>query len=201
MHEHRITELYYREQTHWHEEACAGDLASEVDAQAYACKGACPHEVRQESSRGGARQRDADDLAGEDPTDRACDRNLNRSELGRLGEDLAAEHLRSLGFVILERNYRCCEGEADLVALDPDDTTVVLVEVKTRRTQDSSEELFVEEAVDARKRQRYRRIASAYLMSHYPVVSIRFDVVAITIPLSGEVEIFHIPNAFGWEAE
>lgn len=56
----------------------------------------------------------------------------DRKKLGNEGEDLAAAHLRSRGFRILERNARMGRlGELDIVALDG--RTLVFVEVKTRR--------------------------------------------------------------------
>ena len=51
--------------------------------------------------------------------------------LGRYGEALAARYLRERGMTIVERNWRCPEGEIDLVALDGD--CLVICEVKTRR--------------------------------------------------------------------
>lgn len=54
----------------------------------------------------------------------------NKDELGRWGEAVAAEHLRSSGYRILDRNWRCPIGEIDIVALQ--DGALVVVEVKTR---------------------------------------------------------------------
>ena len=54
--------------------------------------------------------------------------------LGRRGEDLAAGYLESLGMLVVERNWRCTEGEIDIVALDGD--ALVIAEVKTRRSLD-----------------------------------------------------------------
>ena len=42
----------------------------------------------------------------------------DRETLGRRGEDLAADHLAARGLVVLDRNWRCREGELDLVATD-----------------------------------------------------------------------------------
>jgi len=56
-----------------------------------------------------------------------------RLALGRLGEELASRRLRSLGYEILERNYRCPLGEIDLVARDGD--VLVFVEIKTRKNR------------------------------------------------------------------
>ncbi|HAP88620.1 MAG TPA: hypothetical protein DEQ49_07835, partial [Arthrobacter bacterium] len=54
--------------------------------------------------------------------------------LGRRGEELAAGYLESLGMLVVERNWRCTEGEIDIVALDGD--ALVIAEVKTRRSLD-----------------------------------------------------------------
>ncbi len=58
----------------------------------------------------------------------------SRAEIGALGEQLAVEHLESLGLTVLERNWRCRYGELDVIAWDPAGRTVVFVEVKTRTT-------------------------------------------------------------------
>ena len=50
--------------------------------------------------------------------------------LGRQGEQLAAEYLENAGFRILDRNYRCADGEIDIVAADR--RMLVACEVKTR---------------------------------------------------------------------
>jgi putative endonuclease len=54
-------------------------------------------------------------------------------ELGRLGEDLACQHLQRLGFRVLERNVRTRGGEIDVIAFDG--RTLVFAEVKTRRAR------------------------------------------------------------------
>jgi putative endonuclease len=53
-----------------------------------------------------------------------------RQALGRYGEDVAARHLVEQGLVLLERNWRCDEGEIDLVLREG--PTLVVCEVKTR---------------------------------------------------------------------
>ncbi len=128
-------------------------------------------------------------------------RGLSPRELGRLGEAMAAVYLESTGCTLLERNYRCPEGEADLVAFDEVDECVVLVEVKTRRVPAGREELFPEEAVDRAKRRRYRRIVGCYAMENYPVPAIRFDVVAIAFTDGDTAHIAHHCDVFSWEAE
>jgi len=96
-------------------------------------------------------------------------------DLGDRGEELAVRHLRSLGYRIVERNYRCRLGEIDCVAVHG--RTLVFLEVKARRTDEFGGPL---EAVDARKRRRMTRLARYYAQQKNLVdVAQRFDVVAV----------------------
>ena len=127
---------------------------------------------------------------------------LTPKELGYLGEALACSYLEERGLEVIERQYRCREGEADVIAHDLDSDEIVLVEVKTRRAARSPKvDLYPEEAVDERKRLRYARIASCYVMEHYPVMSLRFDVIVITLLSGGAARITHIQDAFEWDAQ
>ena len=95
--------------------------------------------------------------------------------LGKYGEDLATRYLRERGLQILERNWRCPEGEIDLVALDGD--CLVVCEVKTRRGTGVGDPV---EAVTWAKSRRLRRLAAAYLRSRPGVVpQVRIDVIGI----------------------
>ena len=126
-------------------------------------------------------------------------KRMSARELGTFGELLASSYLIERGWDVLEHNYRCPEGEADVIAYDPSDDAVVLVEVKTRRVRSMS--VMPEEAVDVRKRRRYRRIAACYVMDRFPIMKIRFDVVAIKF-FNGELaELEHHFDVFMWEAE
>ena len=60
---------------------------------------------------------------------------LTPKELGYLGEALACSYLEERGLEVVERQYRCREGEADIIAHDLDSDEIVLVEVKTRRAK------------------------------------------------------------------
>jgi putative endonuclease len=95
--------------------------------------------------------------------------------LGRYGEALAARYLREHGMTILERNWRCAEGEIDLVALDGD--CLVICEVKTRRGTGTGDPL---EAVTWQKARRLRRLAAAYLRTRPgSVPDVRIDVIGV----------------------
>lgn len=112
--------------------------------------------------------------------------------LGARGEDAAARFLYRRGYEILERNWECFAGEADIIAKDDD--TVVFVEVKTRKGCDHG---FPSEAVTAAKRHRYEKIALAYLAECEEVdAPVRFDVVSIVVVSSRKAVVRHQINAF-----
>ncbi|MGO1389521.1 MULTISPECIES: YraN family protein [Brachybacterium] len=155
-------------------------------------QGPTPHASRQEGSRGAARVIGA---AAEPPLQgpaapprRRRVAEMTTSELGSAGEDLAAEHLVACGWQIIERNLRLSQGELDIVALAH--TTLVFVEVKTRRT-------FVagvpQAAVTPSKLRRLRRLAGEYLMERStPHRDVRIDVVAVHAHLDGTFSLEHL---------
>ena len=100
----------------------------------------------------------------------------NRRKIGTEYEQKTAEYLESLGWKILERNYRCRIGEIDLIALDG--RTLVFVEVKYRRSGACGSP---GEAVDVRKQHTICRVADYYRMVHgiSETQSCRFDVAAV----------------------
>jgi putative endonuclease len=118
---------------------------------------------------------------------------LNGNSVGRQGERLASRWLRRHGYRILQRNVKIGDDEADLVALDPDSRTIVVVEVKTR----SNDQIAPEQSVTRIKQFRLNRLASALQKSNeYRDRPIRFDAIAVVIPSSGEPIVRHIPGAF-----
>lgn len=114
-----------------------------------------------------------------------------RISLGKLGEDLARERLKDLGYSILRTNYRCSLGEIDLVARDGD--VLVFVEIKTRKNESPGQ---AKEAVSRRKQSKLSKVALAYMKSNDLWGSkARFDVVAIGL-IDGKKEIEIIKDAF-----
>lgn len=98
-------------------------------------------------------------------------------ELGRKGEECAAEFVRRCGLDILERNWRCPAGEVDIIARG--EHSIHFIEVKSRRGCGKG---FPEEAVDAAKRKRYERIAEYYLRDYDGCdISVHFDVIALIV--------------------
>ena len=97
---------------------------------------------------------------------------------GRAGELRAARYLTAQGFTLLDRNWRCADGEIDIVAARGEE--LVVVEVKTRRTDRYGHPF---EAVDARKRKRLWRLAGAWVLAHPELARghrVRLDVVGVT---------------------
>jgi putative endonuclease len=119
-----------------------------------------------------------------------------RSELGRLGEQLAAEHLVRRGFEIVERNYRTRWGELDIVAFDG--RTLAFCEVKTRRTSPGG--AWPLEAVRWDKRSRVRRMAGSWLneRTERPHADrLRFDAIGVTFDRGGRLlALEHLEGAF-----
>ena len=112
--------------------------------------------------------------------------------LGAAGERLAADHLLSHGYRILERRYRTRYGEVDLIASIGG--TLVFLEVKTRRGVRFGSPV---ESVSRRKRERMARAAAHYLASdRRPESTVRFDVIGILWPDDGRVALDHIEDAF-----
>ena len=114
-----------------------------------------------------------------------------RDTLGERGENIAARHLRDLGYKIITRNYRCPLGEIDVIARDGE--TLVFVEVKTRTEDHPSPE----EQVNVTKQHQLTKAARSYL-SRYgnPQPPARFDVVAVVWPDDQKPIIRHIKSAF-----
>lgn len=119
-------------------------------------------------------------------------------ELGKWGEKLAADFLIKQGYAIIGRNVRTPYGEVDLVAQQPDEsnpdgTTIVFVEVKTRRTQSYG---FPEESITASKQEHLISAALHYLQEHPEFdQDWRIDVIAIERYENLDPIIHHFENA------
>lgn len=108
--------------------------------------------------------------------------------LGRRGEELAAVYLESLGMLVVERNWRCTEGEIDIVALDGD--ALVIAEVKTRRSLDYGHPF---EAVGKAKLARLHRLAAAWCRENELRMPLRrVDVIAVLDDGVGEPAVEHL---------
>jgi putative endonuclease len=125
-----------------------------------------------------------------------------RRALGRRGEQLAAAHLRALGFRTLAHNVRTRHGEIDLIAFDG--CTLVFVEVKSRLLGARQRVIRAEQdpllGLGARQRARVRRLASAWLReepSRPAARTIRFDAVGVLLDTRGRLRrLDHIEGAW-----
>lgn len=105
------------------------------------------------------------------------EKKMHNKELGKQGEQLAVDFLKKRGFSILEQNWTCFAGEADIIALD--DEAIHFIEVKTRIGDGNG---FPAEAVDAKKRRRYEAISELYLNNYYGCeTGVTFDIIAINV--------------------
>ncbi|MCJ7743830.1 MAG: YraN family protein [Dehalococcoidales bacterium] len=121
---------------------------------------------------------------------------MKRRDTGILGEKIARDFLKKRGFRILETNYRCPEGEIDIVARQKD--SLVFVEVRTKTSREFGSP---EESITLAKKAKMRATAARYLQTHQNLPpSWRLDVVAVELGPKGKpgrVEL--IENAVGEE--
>jgi len=114
------------------------------------------------------------------------------ADLGARGERIAAAFLTDAGLRVLDRNWRCREGELDIVAREGD--ALVFCEVKTRRGLDYGHPV---EAVTAVKQRRLRLLAQRWLAAHdQHAPELRFDVVGVLVGTAGPARVTHLRAAF-----
>jgi len=113
---------------------------------------------------------------------------------GILGEEMAANFIIARGFRIMERNFRCKGGEVDIIARDPDDKSLVFIEVKARRGLSYG---VPQLAVTPFKQRQISKAALTWLgKNKLHDHNARFDVIAILLHTGGTHQIEHIKNAF-----
>ena len=101
----------------------------------------------------------------------------NRRRTGALGERIAREHLERAGYRIIETNFRCREGEIDIIAQEGE--YLVFTEVRTKRSTDFG---TPEESLTGAKREKLIELANIYLQRHQIETSLwRIDVVAVEL--------------------
>jgi putative endonuclease len=111
-----------------------------------------------------------------------------KDALGRRGEQLAAQYLERAGFRILDRNWRCAEGEIDIVAAER--RVLVVCEVKTRSGVGYGSPL---DAITRAKRSRLRRLAIRWLVAHGVLFDeVRIDVIGLLRDRSGQFTVEHV---------
>ena len=117
---------------------------------------------------------------------------IKEMDLGKWGENRAAAYLDSLGWSLMERNFRCRFGELDIVALDGN--CLVFVEVKTRRTLGLGPPCI---SITAQKQRRLLQTARYYCsVTRAGDAPMRMDVIEI-LKCGAKVWLRHTENAFG----
>ena len=111
-------------------------------------------------------------------------------DLGKVGEEYAVNHLIGKGYQILERNWHFGHKEIDIIACKDD--TLVIVEVKTRKSETYGEP---ENAVGNSKQRMLICAANAYVRYKNLDVDVRFDIISIILNGRG-LRIEHIEDAF-----
>ena len=112
------------------------------------------------------------------------------NQLGKEGEKIAINYLKSRGYIIYHTNWRMSHLEVDIIA--EDNGELVFVEVKTRSSDVYGEP---EDAVDYQKEKDLLRIASVYLENLQLDVPARFDIISIIIN-SKKSNLIHFEDAF-----
>jgi putative endonuclease len=111
-----------------------------------------------------------------------------KDALGRHGEELAAEYLQQSGLRVLDRNWRCDQGEIDIIAVER--RVLVACEVKTRSSERFGTPL---ESISRLKLKRLRRLAILWVVAHGVLFDeIRVDAVGVLRTASGEFTIEHV---------
>lgn len=118
------------------------------------------------------------------------DRTKSSQSRGRNAESIALQFLKQQGMRLIARNYRCRNGEIDLIMEQSD--TLIFVEVRFRKTSTFGSAV---ESIDQRKKARIIHCARHYLATKNISQATRFDVVALS-PNDRQLDINWIPDAF-----
>lgn len=115
------------------------------------------------------------------------------NELGKWGEEMATEYLQQKGYRIIERDWRSGNRDIDIIAQAPDLSTLVFVEVKTRKNE------VIMRAADAVNPTKARNIALSannYIKMRHVDGLLRFDIITIVGTNAQNMKLEHIIDAF-----
>ena len=115
------------------------------------------------------------------------------NELGKWGEQYAADYLQSIGYDIIERDWRIGHRDIDIIARTGDGTTVAFVEVKTRTSDVVTKP---DDAVDIKKIRNIGYAANNYIKTKGIVDEVRFDIISIIGNNKENAQLEHIIEAF-----
>ncbi len=112
------------------------------------------------------------------------------NELGKEGEQIAANYLAKKGYEILEQNWHYNHKEIDLIAKKDD--LLIIAEIKTRSTEEWE---HPQEAITSSKIRFLVDATEAYIIDNDLDLEVRFDVISV-IPEKKNWNIDHIEEAF-----
>jgi putative endonuclease len=122
-----------------------------------------------------------------------------KDALGQYGQRIAESYLVESGLTVVDRNWRCPDGELDLIATEG--PVLVFCEVKTRSSTAYGDPA---EAVLGAKALRLRRLALRWL-AHQQAYGdprfwpeLRFDVVSVLRAPRGAATVWHLRGVLGW---
>lgn len=119
-------------------------------------------------------------------------KRIDTKQIGKLGEDLAVDYLKSNGYNILQRNYRNRIGEIDIIAYDGD--VLCFIEVKTRKNENFGSGFY---AISQSKQRKIAQTALTYIKAHNKLEGdFRFDAIAVMLGEGNNPEMSLIKNAF-----
>lgn len=108
---------------------------------------------------------------------------MDRRALGKLGEKLARDYLKSKGYRILDANYRCSIGEIDIIAENK--SRLAFIEVRTRSSREYG---TPEESITDAKREKLASLCMEYINSHKVSREWHLDLIAVEIDREGKLE-------------
>ena len=115
------------------------------------------------------------------------------NELGKWGEEMAAEYLQQKGYRIIERDWRSGARDIDIIAQAPDRSTLVFVEVKTRKSEVL---MLAADAVNPTKARNIALSANNYVKMCRVDALLRFDIITIVGTNAQNMKLEHIIDAF-----
>ena len=118
------------------------------------------------------------------------------NDLGKYGEELAAQYLQGRGYTIIARDWRFgrCKKDIDIIARSPDQATVVFVEVKTRRP---NELVPAMKAIDRKKIYNISQTANHFVKMFRVTERLQYDAIIIHVEkFTNRYKIEHIERAF-----
>lgn len=118
----------------------------------------------------------------------------SKSEIGKLGEKIAADYLVQKGYTIIKRNYRYGHGEIDLITKSPYNDQIIFFEVKTRNNLELGDPAY---AINKKKISQIKKVAELYLYeNNIKEIECRFDVITVLLTDPNNPIIEHYENAF-----